>query len=278
METPQHHSSTSGFSLIELSIVLVIIGLLVGGVLVGRDVLFAAKQRAVVSEKEQLVASVQTFRLKYGGLPGDLPNATSFWGGQADCNQVNTTPREETCNGDGNGKVGSLNVSDGFSTTHETFWFWQQLANAGLWAGKYSGATFSEANWQRRAEIGVNVPGSKADGKLALYVEHTVAPINVNWWFAGQYGNVLQVGGIYSPGIATAGVFAYPWMTAQQAKAFDEKFDDGKPGTGNIRVNSGVSDGYCAIDWSGMGTDSDQATHHTSLSGVNCNVLFPNLF
>jgi prepilin-type N-terminal cleavage/methylation domain-containing protein len=62
----------SGFTLIELSIVLVIIGLIAGGVLVGRDLIEAARIRQQITEIEQFKTAVNTFRIKYNGLPGDL--------------------------------------------------------------------------------------------------------------------------------------------------------------------------------------------------------------
>jgi prepilin-type N-terminal cleavage/methylation domain-containing protein len=61
----------SGFTLIELSIVLVIIGLVIGGVLVGRDLIDTAANRAAIAQIEQYRAATQAFRVKYGGLPGD---------------------------------------------------------------------------------------------------------------------------------------------------------------------------------------------------------------
>src|SRR5665213_102158 len=66
----------AGFTLVELSIVLVIIGLIVGGVLVGRDLINAAAMRSQISQIEKYNTAVNTFRGKYGGLPGDL-NAAS---------------------------------------------------------------------------------------------------------------------------------------------------------------------------------------------------------
>jgi prepilin-type N-terminal cleavage/methylation domain-containing protein len=70
----------SGFTLIELSIVLVIIGLIVGGVLVGQDLIRAAAVRAQITQIERYNTAANTFRGKYGYLPGDIPNpdATNF--------------------------------------------------------------------------------------------------------------------------------------------------------------------------------------------------------
>ena len=69
-----------GFTLIEMSIVLVIIGLIVGGILVGQNLIRAAEVRATVSQVEKYQAAVATFREKFGALPGDIPDpgASSF--------------------------------------------------------------------------------------------------------------------------------------------------------------------------------------------------------
>ena len=62
-----------GFTLVELSIVLVIIGLLIGGILVGQSMITTAKITAVASQIQQFDAGVMTFKAKYNSLPGDSP-------------------------------------------------------------------------------------------------------------------------------------------------------------------------------------------------------------
>ena len=63
------------FTLIELAIVLIILGLLAGGVLYGQNLIKAAELRAVASESEKFQAALMTFRGKYFYYPGDMPNA-----------------------------------------------------------------------------------------------------------------------------------------------------------------------------------------------------------
>ena len=63
------NNATYGFTLIELSIVLVIIGFVVGGVLVGQELIETAKLRAVVSQIDQIRVGANTFRTKYNALP-----------------------------------------------------------------------------------------------------------------------------------------------------------------------------------------------------------------
>ncbi|PZP85253.1 MAG: hypothetical protein DI582_06390 [Azospirillum brasilense] len=120
----------NGFSLVELSIVLVILGLLTGGILGGQALIRAAELRSVTSEYTRWVTATQTFRDKYFALPGDMSNATAFWGTQdptpATCA---TTPSSSalTCNGSGDGLINPTS-SPG---SNELFRFWQHLAMPG---------------------------------------------------------------------------------------------------------------------------------------------------
>src|ERR1700712_5143764 len=93
-----------GFSLVELSIVLVILGLLVGGVLSGQSLIRAAELRSVTTEYQRYTTAVGTFRDKYFALPGDMNNAASFgWKDGAG---------SSVANGDGNGQVNSTGTAN----------------------------------------------------------------------------------------------------------------------------------------------------------------------
>src|SRR5579883_2923623 len=90
-----------GFTLIELSIVLVIIGLIVGGVLVGQDLIRAAQVRATISQIEKYNTAVNTFYGKYNALPGDIPAAqVAKLGFTVTATRAGTQGR-----GDGNGLI-----------------------------------------------------------------------------------------------------------------------------------------------------------------------------
>ncbi len=65
---------TVGFTLIELSIVLVIIGLIVGGVLVGKDLIKSSEIRAQIKQIEEFKIAINNFKGKFGYLPGDMPS------------------------------------------------------------------------------------------------------------------------------------------------------------------------------------------------------------
>ena len=87
----------SGFTLIELSIVLIIVGLIVGGIVAGRELVAAAEIRAQASQFQQLTMAVYNFKTKYNCLPGDCINATNFI----------TFPTNTGANGNGDGLLES---------------------------------------------------------------------------------------------------------------------------------------------------------------------------
>ena len=75
-----------GFTLVEIAIVLVIVGLLLGGVLKGQSLIGSAKINNVIKKMQSLQTSFYAFGDKYGGVPGDLRNASGVISGEAtDC-------------------------------------------------------------------------------------------------------------------------------------------------------------------------------------------------
>jgi prepilin-type N-terminal cleavage/methylation domain-containing protein len=69
-----------GLSMVELSIVLFIFGLLTGSILDGQSLIKAAEPRSLRTDISLYQSALFAFRDKYMALPGDMTNATSFWG------------------------------------------------------------------------------------------------------------------------------------------------------------------------------------------------------
>jgi len=214
-----------GFTLVELAIVLTIIGLIIGGVLVGSDLIKSAQLNAVATEYRKYVAAVNTFRDKYQYLPGDMPNATTFWGKDNTNCPTNTgnvgTPG--TCNGSGDGMI---DYGSAGGATGEMFQFWKQLALAGLIEGSYSGLAGPVDVWD-------TVPGTDSPASRMANAGWGVAYI-ANYGgdaatYAYDYGNFFAFGGTVSGNMPYAAV-----LSPADAFNIDTKLDDGEPAHGKV--------------------------------------------
>lgn len=222
---PATHSL--GFTLLELSVVLVVLALLVGGVLTGRSLMRASELRSVSAESSKYQTSILAFRDKFFALPGDMANATSVWGTAASCPGTSATPSTDktTCNGDGNGQINMY-----APTSNETFRFWQHLSNAGLVDGGFTGVANSGTADSDAAVPGGNVPRSKLSGSAGWSVFY-LGPIGVNHttYFDGSFGNMLHLGKTTGSTAPTGAL-----MPPEDAFNLDTKQDDGMPATGQL--------------------------------------------
>ncbi|MFM9890513.1 MAG: prepilin-type N-terminal cleavage/methylation domain-containing protein [Rickettsiales bacterium] len=216
----------SGFTLVELAIVLVIIGLIIGGVLVGQDLIKAASIRSVITDVEKINAATTTFRSKYSGLPGDLLNtyATQF-GLNSTTSDVN---RDGSAGkGDGTGIIEACApIANGFGC--ETGLFWSDLSRVALIASTYNTYTST---------------GTVTAGTLSNYSPRTrlrdAAYLSV---FNSASRNYLALGS-QAVGAALAGAAgtltidadtSTSGLTPLDARGIDEKLDDGAPLTGTV--------------------------------------------
>jgi len=228
----------SGFSLVELSIVLVILGLLTGGILSGQSLIRAAELRRVSTDSDRYKAATYSFLDQHRGLPGDLKNAASFW--------------SSAVNGDGNGQIYMAN--NGANAANESFQFWHQLAAAGLIEGNYTGISGSIG--YADCTIGVNCPDAKIDSAgWAVRYRDTVDSEESGWYTGTPAGNMFFVGPRSVAGSPQMRLFI-----PQETWALDMKLDDGRPAFGKFITHwQGCTD---AVD--GTDVDSEYALNSTS--------------
>ena len=239
----------SGFTLIELSIVLVIIGLVAGGVMVGSTLVHQAELRATAAQVEMMITSHNTFRLKYNGLPGDIVNGTSFFSGTANGN------------GDGHYYYGIPNQNQ------ESFAAWQQLSLAGLIKGSYNGSC---CTWTSD----VNGEGSP----LGKDIGYTLQTGPGGAW-GTRYGkkdlNHLYLGKLWTDPSRPNGGGILPI----DAQNIDQKLDDGAASTGWViglqgwdgSVLYGCTNGVGATHYQGA---PGSASYDLTSTLAGCNVLF----
>src|SRR5205823_4803237 len=124
-----------GYTLLEMSIVMAIIGLLVGGIAVGRSIVKTAQIRSAIGEYDVYLKAIKEFQDKYTALPGDFPTAETLWGTDpvACPNTTSSTAKKTTtCNGNGNGRIGASTTLGVLSGDTEWWRAWQHLSNAGM--------------------------------------------------------------------------------------------------------------------------------------------------
>ncbi len=215
-------SSKSGFTLIELSIVLVIIGLIIGGVLVGQDLIKAAEVRATVGQIEKYNTAVNTFRGKYNGIPGDLVYSSASAFGL-------TSRNGGTGRGDGNGLLES-SAAGGTLPCAETVLFYTDLTSASLIDGSFVGADGS-------------IAGTSCTTSASAAATSTLVPVakigkgNNIFAYAALGINYFQlIGGVSAISNAGAVTGALKALTPAEAYQMDLKVDDGYPLTGSVRA------------------------------------------
>lgn len=262
MHRALHRSRTLGFTLVELSIVLVILGLLVGGILGGQSLIRAAELRAVSTEYSRYTAAIGTFRDKFFGLPGDISDATKFW----------TAARSG--NGDGfilgNPNLGAAAVAN----TNETHHFWQHLALAALVEGSYTPASWASST------IGTTNPPAKL--KPAGWSVRAIGTTNLTatglatgvvgtgdtTFYEGIYGNAFILMSGTDLSAPSGGV-----IRAEEAWNIDSKLDDGKPMTGSVvalKNQGAVTPGGCGNNTGNAATAYDLP--NTSVTA--CSLIF----
>lgn len=249
-----------GYTLLELSIALVIIGLLVGGVLTGKNLIESAKVTNTISKATEFKNAVMAFRTQYKEFPGDMPTATSIWGaadggdGQGtDCRDVVSTTKA-TCNGDGNGNVARLHTDSGTSS-YERLRLWQHLSSAGYITGQYSGTL----NADGEIEGGVNVPEAPLTGVIYdMYSQHITD--GAIFGRRGLYLKIATPNGFDAFGAA---------FTTEQARGIESKYDDGSPDSGQMVVLDGYDTGGCVSN----GTDYTTTTAFLAGNVKGCRIF-----
>ena len=185
----------AGFTLVELAIVLVIIGLLLGGILKGQEMITQAKIKNVVNDLNGISAALNSYQDRYRALPGDDKNATARWTATA------------ILQGNGDGVVaGKYNTT---TATDESALFWQHLRLAGFISGTGTDNPSNAVNGKMGVQTG------DAAGGAAGVLGTTVGPPPV----AGFTGLIM----------CTAN------LPDKIAIAIDAQTDDGSGTTGAMR-------------------------------------------
>jgi len=210
-------NNQKGFTLVELSIVIVLIGLIVAGVTAGQSLVKQAQLRSIITESEQVRVATNAFLLEYNGLPGDITNGADYWAASS--------------SGDGNKRITTHAASD------EGYAAWEQLALAGLFPGSFSGASTGGVG-----VIGTNIPASKytSAGITIVYDDGTSDATAGDGATSGgrEVGKNVILFGSVSTVLANGTV-----LSVAQASTVDSKVDDGAPTSGSVVAVGSIGTG-----------------------------------
>ena len=149
----------NGFTLVEIAIVLVIIGLLLGGILKGQEMITQAKVKNAIADFSGISAAYHGYQDRYRAIPGDDSNAAGRWTGAT----VSPTPAEV-----GNSKLqGKYNST---TDTDESRIWWDHLRRAGFVTGSGFTQPFNAFSGMIGVQTGDSAGGTALGGFAGLIV------------------------------------------------------------------------------------------------------------
>lgn len=256
-----------GFSLIELSIVLVIIALIVGGVVAGKEMIFTARIRGTIGDIDRYLSMVNGFRAKYNCFPGDCAKASTFFGSPDPAGPsglcgagvlVNNLIGTGACDGNGDNQIGGARYDElppwgvgyrypaNYTSSSEPYWLWQHLGRSGFMPDQFSPPVGSIAGHV----AGQTVPSTRLRTNLVfeIYYDHvdwccgypSWEPPELMGWAHRWYTPPGHYIALVAAPCDSTGCSPSPYqLSPPEAFAIDNKLDDGKPGLGRVKDNNG---------------------------------------
>jgi prepilin-type N-terminal cleavage/methylation domain-containing protein len=233
-----------GFTLVEIAIVLVIIGLLLGGILKGQELITSARVRNIADQNSGAQAAYFGFIDRYRQIPGDMNGAIA-------CQQVgNEVPGcPAGVGGDGNGRLGDEDFAEASN-------MWAHLAAARFIQGGYVGAATGEADYTITNPI--RAPINAFQGRIMLTRSDEYEGVG-----GGATLRLLMVLGRQVP--------------VNVMRELDLKIDDGLPQTGVMRstpADGGDLTDVAARDATCVDTTATPPIWDINNNAQDCNAVY----
>lgn len=233
-----------GFTLVELAIVIVIVGLVIGAVLAGQDLIANSERQGVIKEFQKFNNAATTFKQQFTAFPGDMENAATYWSGCA-------------VNGDGSGYIDTTNEWGSYWAAH--------LKCAELISIKDPATVKSNLKNGRfyfsSTYSSIDNVSSSIGSDISIY---------------DKKGNYILLMGGAAGGATLDGVLA-----PNAAQYIDSKIDDGKASSGNLAalpeyVSGTYPDGTCMDHAANfLSADSEGSINYTLSSKTkSCRLIY----
>lgn len=245
----QNARSEKGFTLVELAIVMIIIGLLIGGILKGQELVTNARVAATATQMKGYDAAVNTFRDSYSAFPGDMQNADTRL---PDC--TGACGVNPTAAGTGNGRIEQNNFP-AVAAGNEAQKFWLHMNAANVLSGVENvndglfGGSLPAANIGGGYQVSFSSDGALTGKSLAANTRpgHYIALSN-------QPGAIANTNGV---------------TASDLIRRIDEKTDDGQPNSGSLLAIGAAAATSCAV-----GNDTAAANNIYPVNGQTCGAYF----
>ena len=221
-----------GFTLVEISIVMIIIGLLIGGTFGGMKLIENMQVNRTVQDIKAIESAALTFKDAYGRLPGDITNPST--------RLSNCTVAPCATGGNGNRILGATSLaSAAIAATDENFTFWHHLQAANLLSMGYKNTT--------DMTVGEGQPEPSIGGAF-----------RISDWNTGVGGCpvVFSRAAIATTSVDSAGFTSESVASCSSLESIDRKLDDGQPDVGKFIMgwNCVAAGTACTRNYSTTGT------------------------
>ncbi|MEI7669311.1 MAG: hypothetical protein WCJ33_04450 [Pseudomonadota bacterium] len=239
-------SKQAGFTLIEFATVLVTIIIIIGAILKANELVSGAEIKNTISQVERYNSAARTFSIKYGYLPGDIPNpVASQFGFQS----RETSPGQ----GDGDGIIQGFNGDGkkyGWMQCGEPLMFWIDLSKAGVIQSNFSSASTDKCSEKDIVENFEKYYPSAGIGKntyfyvASIYSSAKSDDYNLNSSFSGI--NMFVISQIHKIAFESQNgeIIGGKGISVYDAYSIDKKIDDGIPTSGHVITASSLDGGF----------------------------------
>ena len=174
-----------GFTLVEIAIVLVIIGLLLGGILKGQEMITQAKTKNVIADFSGISTAYHSYQDRYRATPGDDGGAATRW-----------AAAPAALSGNGNGTVaGAYNADCAAAAPPESCQWWDHLRRAGFISGNGAVQAVNTVGGMIGVQTGDTAGGAALGGLSGLILCSANLPDKIAAAVDAQIDNGLSASG-----------------------------------------------------------------------------------